>query len=97
MENKKNLLISCCLVIYSINSGQANEVDRGQMLYENHCVDCHADYVHNRENRKINTLMDLEKRVFHWQYHLKLDWSISDVNQVTTYLNSRFYKIPDLP
>jgi len=93
----RSLLLSSGLILLLFNSVQAEEVDRGQLLYENHCASCHLVDLPQRKNRKVNSLTDLNKMVVRWQYHLKLGWSINDVRQVTSYLNQRFYKIPARP
>ena len=85
------------LIILFSGSLQAEEVDRGQLLYENHCGECHASDVHERVNRKVNSLVELSRVVIHWQYHLKLDWSFDEVRQVMRYLNQRYYNIDKRP
>lgn len=76
---------------------QSEEVDRGKLLYENHCSTCHTPEVHERGNRKVTSLVDLNKMVIKWQYHLKLNWSVEEVRQVMGYLNERYYQIDKRP
>ena len=76
---------------------QSEEVDRGKLLYENHCGACHTAKVHERENRKVNSLVELSKMTIQWQYHLKLNWSIDEVRQVTKFLNERYYHFDSQP
>jgi len=76
---------------------QSEEVDRGKLLYENHCGACHTTEVHKRGNRKVNSLVDLSRMVIRWQYHLKLEWSFDEVSQVMSFLNQRFYQIDKRP
>ncbi|MDX2425805.1 MAG: hypothetical protein QNK15_06080 [Cycloclasticus sp.] len=68
---------------------------RGQLLYENHCTVCHDSRVHIREKRKSRSVTDIEKWVIHWSQHLKLDWDRAEINQISEYLNLRFYQFPD--
>ncbi|MDX2464254.1 MAG: hypothetical protein QNK31_07060 [Porticoccus sp.] len=68
---------------------------RGQLLYENHCIVCHDSRVHIREKRKSRSVTDIAKWVLRWSQHLKLDWNRAEINQVTEYLNQRFYELPD--
>ncbi len=101
----RNVLLSVGLILFLFNSVQAQEIDRvqaqaidrGQLLYENHCVNCHTTDIHQRGNRKVNSLNDLSKMVIRFQHHLKLGWNVNDVGQVTRYLNQKFYQIPGLP
>ena len=74
-------------------SADADDVDRGKLLYENHCGGCHTQAVHQRENRKVDNLVDLSKMIIRWQYHLKLEWSVEEVRHVMAFLNKRYYKL----
>lgn len=83
------------LIIFLLSSHvYADEVDRGQLLYENHCLACHTADIHLRSDRKVNSLVELNKRVIIWQHHLKLGWELNDVRQVTNFLNQKFYNFP---
>ena len=88
-------VVKCLLIIFLLCiSAYANEVNRGQLLYENHCTTCHTPDIHQRLDRKVNSLVELNKRVVVWQHFLKLDWQLIDVRQVTNYLNQKFYNFP---
>ena len=76
----------------------AAEFDRGQALYENHCSSCHDPHAHIAgEARHVATLADLRARVAAWSVHSGLNWSEEDVNDVTDFLNRRFYRFTDQP
>ncbi|MDX2504198.1 MAG: hypothetical protein QNL62_06955 [Gammaproteobacteria bacterium] len=68
---------------------------RGQLLYENHCIACHDSRAYIREKRKSRSVTDIEKWVFQWAQQINLDWNRADINDVTEYLNQRFYQFPD--
>ena len=70
---------------------------RGEMLYENHCSECHGDAVHFREKRKSETVDDLRAWVVRWETELELGWNRSDVEDVTKYVNRRFYQFAESP
>jgi mono/diheme cytochrome c family protein len=77
---------------------RAVEFDRGQALYENHCSACHDPQSHVAgETRHVATLADLRARVAAWSVHSGLNWSAEDVNDVTDYLNRRFYQFVETP
>lgn len=77
---------------------RAVEFDRGQALYENHCSSCHDPWVHvEGEARHVVTLADLRARVAAWSVHSGLNWSEEDVNDVTDFLNRRFYRFTEQP
>jgi mono/diheme cytochrome c family protein len=72
----------------------AAQFDRGQALYENHCRSCHEDWAHDREDRQVVGSLDaLRARVAAWSIHSGLDWSAEEVDDVTGYLNRRFYHL----
>jgi hypothetical protein len=74
-----------------------NETDRGKLLYENHCIFCHSQSVHDKSNTKVHSYKDIRHWVMHWSKHLKLEWNNDDLNTVTDYLNREFYHFPSKP
>lgn len=68
------------------------KADRGRLLYENHCTDCHNQYVHSRTSKKVNSIHDIRKWVIRWSGNLGLDWKEGDIEMVTDYLNHQFYQ-----
>ena len=69
------------------------EFDRGQALYENHCMECHESWAHSREGRHVTSLDALRKRVVAWSIHTGLGWRDEEVDDVTDYLNRQFYQL----
>lgn len=65
---------------------------RGQLLYETHCDACHTDSVHSRDPRKATDIGKIKYFVTRWSNELKLNWSEKDIEAVTRYVNSRYYK-----
>ena len=70
----------------------SQEPDRGRMLYENHCLQCHECKVHIREQRKVRSLENLEEQISRWVKELKLAWRNEELKDVSRYLNQTFYK-----
>lgn len=64
---------------------------RGQMLYENHCLRCHASLVYTRESRRAQSPEELRAQVARWTRHERVNWSDEDVAEVTRYLDTRYY------
>jgi len=64
---------------------------RGQMLYENHCQECHTSVVHVRQDHRVRSREGLAHWVRHWAGELKLNWSADDINDVVDYLSERYY------
>lgn len=75
----------------------AAEFDRGAALYENHCTACHDPQLHKRETHHVTTLADLRARVAAWSIHSGLNWSDEDIDDVTDFLNRRFYRLTNKP
>jgi len=71
----------------------AAEFDRGRALYENHCRVCHEDWAHTGEGRRVNSLEGLRARVSSWSVHSGLQWDTEEIEDVTRYLNRRFYQL----
>ena len=65
---------------------------RGRMLYENHCTTCHESNIHIRARRKAKNFNDVTRWVIQRSQWLKLNWSDSEIVDVTQYINGRFYK-----
>lgn len=64
---------------------------RGEMLYTNHCLDCHESLVHIREKRQVKNLDALRATVIRWSQELELKWSSHEIADVVLYLNMRYY------
>ena len=72
-------------------SGVAETFDRGQALYENHCMSCHEATVHTREAHRATSLADLRRWVATWSFHASLDWSDEEIDDVADFMDRRFY------
>jgi len=72
----------------------APKPDRGQLLYDNHCLECHVTEVHFREKRQVQSLADLRAETIRWMDELKLEWTAEEVSDVVEYLNLKYYQFP---
>jgi len=68
------------------------DTGRGRALYESRCVGCHSKSVHQRESRKATTFEGVLAQVSRWNDTLGGDWTAEDIEDVTVYLNERYYK-----
>lgn len=77
----------------------ATAVDRGQQLYENHCISCHESTVHIRADKRAKTYADIYFQVARWRDVLSLPWTQKEINDVVNYLNTQYYhyQSPDKP
>jgi hypothetical protein len=78
-------------------AGAEEAFDRGQALYEHHCMSCHESWAHTREGRHVRTYSELRSRTEAWSVHSRLGWSAEDINDVTDYLNRTFYQLEQTP
>ena len=72
----------------------ATDAERGNVLYETRCNACHASSVHNREARKAKSFAALRAQVLRWSAQAGGAWSAGEIDDVTLYLNRRYYRFP---
>lgn len=72
----------------------AADIGRGRSLYEVRCDGCHTTGVHLRASRKAEDFSGVRSQVERWNAQLGGAWSAADIDDVTVYLNDRFYRYP---
>ena len=72
-------------------AAQAQEPDPGEMLYQNHCTECHESTLHVREHTKVATRADLDVYIRRWSDYKQLGWTDAECSAVGDYLNQSFY------
>jgi hypothetical protein len=75
-------------------NGTRTDTTRGAMLYDNHCIQCHTQQVHWREKKLATDLETLITQVDRWQRASGLEWSKNDIEEVSRYLNGKYYHYP---
>jgi hypothetical protein len=70
------------------------DAGRGATLYEARCDVCHGTSVHAREARKATSFDTLRRQVARWDAELGRAWSADEIDDVTVFLNQRYYKFP---
>ena len=96
-SNKRVLVIAMSVLLAGSGSGFAETFDRGQALYENHCMSCHEDGVHTRDTRRATSIAELRKWVATWIFHASLGWSSEEIDDVADYMNRRYYHFTAAP
>jgi mono/diheme cytochrome c family protein len=86
------LVASLCLACALPLPTTAADADRGRALYETRCDSCHAQSVHGRAKREASGFESLRGWVRRWSANLGLKWTDEEVDDVTVYLNGRFYR-----
>ena len=90
------LIIAATFGGYSEMSCAAN-LARGKLLYETNCGECHTKSVSGRPNRVAKSVSDIRKWVIQWESYKGYRWSDEEIEDVTQYLNNRFYKYKNSP
>jgi len=72
----------------------AQDVQRGKLLYETHCLVCHYERIHDREQSKslIRTQAQLRVEVANRAALTKQRFTIEDLDDIAEYLNRTHYK-----
>jgi len=90
----RHLVIMLLLAVPGIaiaGDHQDPPMSRGEMLYRNHCIECHNQQIHWRDARIAADLNGLKNEVSRWQDAIGVKWSEEEVNEVSRYLNSTYY------
>lgn len=74
--------------------GSMVDPGHGQLLYETACVGCHTEQAHWRDRRLVRDWPGLIEQVTRWQETTKQNWRADDIEDVATYLNDTFYRLP---
>ena len=77
--------------------GPDEAASRGQMLYENHCTECHISVVHVREQHRADTPAAVRGWVVKWANFKDLDWSARDIEDVSDFLSEHYYRFDTQP
>lgn len=72
----------------------AADAGRGKTVYETRCRACHEVSVHRREARKARSFEALRAQVRRWSAEAGGAWSAEEIDDVTLYLNDRYYRLP---
>ena len=71
---------------------EPGDSERGQLLYENHCVTCHESVIHIRAHRLVRTPKDVERQVRRWAEEIGMGWSEREIADVVRYVQDTFYQ-----
>lgn len=86
------ILAFVALVFITIDA-HSQDLQRGKMLHDAHCVSCHDSRIYTRQNRVAKDEARLRAEVDRWRKAVSLEWSAEDINAVTAFLGSRYYGI----
>jgi hypothetical protein len=85
---------AACLLVAASAFGQDADrpSTRGALLYDAHCIACHTEQMHWREQRAATDWSSLKFQVRRWQGNAGLQWGDDDIDAVARFLNERFYR-----
>jgi mono/diheme cytochrome c family protein len=75
----------------------AQDLAHGRALYETHCVQCHAERLHERGASKVRTLDDLREFVVRWSQGTRSNFTAQDIEDVVQHLNATHYRLKLVP
>lgn len=82
-------LLACAMCAPALAMGA--EAGRGRALYDTACNRCHDTSVHARRARKAKSFPAIRAQVVRWSTELGAGWSREEIDDVTVYLNGRYY------
>jgi len=72
---------------------QAQDAERGRVLYETYCNECHYERVHDRLRSDVKDLSDLRDVVWRRARETKRrSFSLDELDAITEYLNTSHYR-----
>lgn len=87
-------LLVLAIVAATCNPAGAADSDRGRALYETRCIACHETSVHSRGKKLAANCNEIREQVSRWSRQQGGHWSDEEVEDVTLYLNERYYGFP---
>ena len=85
------LAVIFCSLFMDWAWAESANIERGRLLYENHCLTCHESQVHIRNNHTAQSIGDIYREVTRWSEALELAWQSSEFKDVSHYLYRSFY------
>jgi mono/diheme cytochrome c family protein len=74
-------------------SAAAQDVSRGQLLYETHCIVCHREGLHERKDSKVATYADLRYQVERWTKETRRAFTASEREDLIEFLDATHYRL----
>ena len=73
---------------------QAQDAERGKLLYETNCLSCHYERIHKRDPARstVRSLTALRVEVGRWAAQVKRPLTIQELDDISEYLNRSHYR-----
>jgi hypothetical protein len=72
-------------------AASAADADRGKLLYEARCNNCHDQSVHTRGHKVATDFDEVRRYVQRWNINLGGAWGEEEITDVAIYLNGKYY------
>ncbi|MEY2690036.1 MAG: hypothetical protein RL375_4236 [Pseudomonadota bacterium] len=86
-----------CGLVAALLVSSALAQSRGELLYGSHCISCHTQQMHWRDNRTATDWPTLQVQVRRWQSEASLAWGEGDIVEVARFLNESIYCFEQTP
>lgn len=71
----------------------AQDVSRGALLYETHCVSCHREGLHDRDASKVRNYADLRFQVERWAAQTGRRFTPVEIDELIDFLDASHYRL----
>ena len=78
-------------------TASAQDVSRGALLYDTHCVMCHREGLLDRKNSKVSSYADLRAQVERWTRQTGHTFTDADREDLIEYLDASHYRLDRRP
>jgi len=89
----KKSIASLLLVPALALPAQAQDLQRGKLLYETYCATCHAERLHGRDKTVVKSMADLRDMVARWARETKRSFTLDELEDMALYLNQSHYRL----
>jgi len=72
---------------------QAQDLQRGRLLYGTHCATCHTEKLHQRDKTVVKSMADLRDQVVRWAPQTKRSFTPDELEDVVQHLNRSHYRL----
>jgi|SRR5688572_16490886 mono/diheme cytochrome c family protein len=86
----------CALALALAGAAQAQDIERGRLLYETHCGNCHTERLHTRENSIIRSYGALRAEVGKRAAMTNRAFTPGELEEIIEFLDRSHYRL-DLP
>lgn len=87
--------LGACLCLAT--AAAAQDVSRGALLYETHCLVCHREGLHDRKNSKVATYADLRFQVERWTKQSRYRFTPAEREDLIEFLDATHYQLTTRP